>query len=321
MQNMKNLLLRHKILLGGIILTLIIALASYSSKNADTNKINNLSETVPSTEKLQASNEVVSHEDETVITNKEVINILLIGQDRRPNEDRARSDSMIIATINKHDKTIKLISLMRDMYVQIPGYSDNKINAAYALGGMELLDDTIEKNFLVHIDGNVEVDFEQFTKIIDKIGGIDIKINERETEYLNTDTNWNLSAGICHMTGDVALKYSRTRYVGNDDYERTERQRKVLSAAFKKIKDSSLITILTLADDILSLINTDISSTNIIGYITGIMSMGEIEVETYRIPADGEFTIATIREMSVLVPDLSDNRALLKEYIWGNQKD
>src|SRR5665647_428567 len=103
--------------------------------------------------------DVVWPVDEDFMKDKDIINILLIGQDRRPGEQRARSDSMMIATINKKNNTVSITSLMRDMYVQIPGYSDNRINAAYAFGGMELLDATIEKNFLVHIDGNIEVDF------------------------------------------------------------------------------------------------------------------------------------------------------------------
>nr|WP_312579439.1 LCP family protein [Sedimentibacter sp.] len=336
MQNIKKLPLWSKILIGTAISILIIILIGYSFVNAKINKIKRSSETekTPSTEEAHELNsannndaneselnDIVWDDDENVIANKEVVNILLIGQDRRPDENIARSDSMIIASINKRENTIKFTSLMRDMYVQIPGHNDNKINAAYALGGMELLDDTIEKNFLIPIDGNIEVDFEQFTKIIDKIDGIDIYINEEEAEYLNANTDWNLSAGICHMTGDIALKYSRIRYVGNDDYERTERQREVLSAVFNEMKDSSLPTILGLAGQIFPLITTDLSNSEIIGYITKIISLGITEVETYRIPADGQFEIARVNEMSVLLPDLSGNRELLKEYIWGNSEN
>ena len=158
---------------------------------------------------------------------KDIINILLIGQDRRPGEQRARSDSMMIATINKKNNTVSITSLMRDMYVQIPGYSDNRINAAYAFGGMELLDATIEKNLLVHIDGNIEVDFNGFQQAIDKIGGVDISINAKEADYLNKNGFTGLSEGTVYMDGKLALAYSRIRKVGNNDYERTERQRKV----------------------------------------------------------------------------------------------
>lgn len=338
MQYLKKLLLGSKVSQRVTISVIIFLLICYSFMTSKLNKINHSSEAeaTPSAEEyfevdkvdnntttneLHPNEVIWDKDDENVVADKDIINILLIGQDRRPGEGRARSDSMIIATINKQDNSIKFTSLMRDMYVQIPGFSDNKINAAYALGGMELLDDTIEKNFLVHIDGNIEVDFEEFTKIIDKIGGVDIEINKEEAEYLNKYMKSNFTAGTCSLTGDIALEYSRIRYIGNGDYERTERQRKVLLAAFEKIKNSKLPTLLELADEIFPLITTDLSNAKIIGYVSEIMSMGISNIETYRIPADGEFTSARIREMSVLVPDLSANRALLKEYIWSNSKE
>lgn len=85
-----------------------------------------------------------------------VVNVLLVGQDTRKAEERARSDSMILLSVNKNTNQLTMISLMRDLYVQIPGYSDNKLNAAYAFGGFELLDETIATNFGIAVDYNVE---------------------------------------------------------------------------------------------------------------------------------------------------------------------
>ena len=96
--------------------------------------------------------------------------ILLIGQDKREGESRQRSDSMILATLDKDQGTVSLTSFMRDLYVAIPGYSTTRINAAYAYGGMDLLDQTLEENFGVKIDGNVEVDFEVFQVLVDRSG-------------------------------------------------------------------------------------------------------------------------------------------------------
>ena len=93
---------------------------------------------------------------------KDIVNLLLIGQDRREGQDRQRADSMIMVTLNKKTKQISMTSFMRDLYVQIPGYSDNRINATYAFGGMDLLDSTLNTNFGVEIAGNVEVDFGEF---------------------------------------------------------------------------------------------------------------------------------------------------------------
>lgn len=319
MQTLKKLAC-SRTLIKIVISMIALILICYLFINNNLNKINHSgdAQALTSSEKLidytEESNSIEVY-DKALFKNKDIVNILLIGQDKRPGESTARSDSMIIASINKNNSTIKLISLMRDMYVPIPGYDSNKINAAYAFGGMDLLDETIEKNFLINIDGSVEVDFAGFTNVIDKIGGVDIVLNEAEVDYLNKSNNLSLSSGNNHLTGEMALTYSRIRYIGNDDYERTERQRKVLAASFDKLKDLNLKTLLGLANEIFPLITTDFTITEIFGLITGVMLMDVSDIESFRIPADGQFTPETINGMSVLLPNLSENRALLKEYI------
>ena len=253
--------------------------------------------------------------DTDILTHKDIINILLIGKDISTGEENSRSDSMIIATVNKKSNSIKLTSLMRDMYVKIPNYADNRINASYAFGGMDLLTETVVENFHVGIDGCVEVDFAGFEKIIDKIGGVDIDLNKDEAYYLSKQSGLNLKSGKNTLTGETALKYARIRYIGYDDYERTERQRKVLVSVFNKLKNSNISILLNISDDILPLVTTNLTSTQILGLVTNIMLMDVSDIETYRIPADGAFTPATIRDMAVLIPDLPKNRELLKKYI------
>lgn len=182
-----------------------------------------------------------------VMEDEEVSNILLIGQDRRKGEDRQRSDSIIICSVNKDKGEIILTSVMRDLYVPIPGYKDNRINAAYQFGGMELLDEVIEENLGVHIDGNVEVDFDGFMESLSVLGNLDIELNATEAKYLSAhsdlsetdETGWTLKEGVNSMTPAQLLAYSRTRFIGNSDWERTERQRKVLMAAYEKAKNMS----------------------------------------------------------------------------------
>ena len=133
-----------------------------------------------------AASEEPAWDGETeVIKDKKVKNFLLIGQDRREDEDeQQRSDSMIICSMNMRTRKITLVSLMRDMYVPIPGYQSNRINASYALGGMKLLDETIEKNFGIHIDGNVEVDFAGFIDSMSEIGGLEMELTQEEAAQL-----------------------------------------------------------------------------------------------------------------------------------------
>lgn len=320
MQKLKNLLSHSKTLTAFVSAVIILLAICGLYLNSYLNKIN-YKEKPPVTDINLIEDNVSSRHSEPreesgdPLTDKDIINILLIGQDKRPGEESARSDSMIIATVNKKSNSIKLTSLMRDMYVPIPGYADNKINAAYALGGMDLLTVTVEDNFLIGIDGCVEVDFLGFEKIIDKIGGVDIELNKDEAYYLSNSSGLRFTAGINTLTGKTALEYARIRYIGNDDYERTERQRNVLVAVFNKLKDSGVKTLLELADDILPLVTTNLTSSQILSLATKVILMNASGIESYRIPADGKFVPDTIRDMSVLVPNLLENRELLKEYI------
>ena len=166
-----------------------------------------------------------------VIGSGELINILLIGQDARAEGTQRNSDAMILCTINTATKTLTMTSFLRDMYVQIPGYGGNKINACYPLGGMSLLDKCLEQNFGVKVDANVAVDFSGFMKLIDMVGGVKINLTADEANYLNYRGNWDvtgndgwqLKAGENVLTGSQALAYSRIRALGLD-FERTERQ-------------------------------------------------------------------------------------------------
>lgn len=252
--------------------------------------------------------------DPDVMDDKDIANILLIGQDRREGEGRQRSDSIILFTINKKTSELSLTSFMRDLYVQIPGYSDNRINAAYAFGGMSLLDEALEQNFGIQVDGNIEVDFSGFVSCIDALGGIDIELNQEEADYLK-DTA--LTAGMNHLDGTQALAYSRIRYVGNSDYERTERQRRVLTAAFEKMKQSDPATIIQTVSAVFPYLSTDMNMGEILGYALTVFNLGPQTLNSYRIPVDGGYQPAVIRRMMVLVPDLGRNQSYLREVLYG----
>lgn len=256
-------------------------------------------------------------------TRKDVTNILLIGQDARAWERQARSDSMIIVSINRNTGKIYLTSLMRDMYVKIPGYDKNRINAAYAFGGMELLDETIAKNFYIKIDGNVEVNFDGFEAVIDAIGGIDMELNSAEVKHLNKKhKDWLLVEGANHLDGEKALEYARIRKVGDGDFERTDRQRRVLMAVFDEMKDISITQMLTLMDELFPLMTTDMSDSQILGIGVDVLSMGVDELETCRIPPNDMYDEVTAfakdgTAMDVLIPDLNQCRTYFFQNVYG----
>ena len=265
-----------------------------------------------------------------------IINILLIGQDRREGQGRQRSDAMILCTINKDKKTLTLTSFMRDMYVQIPGYRNNKINACYQIGGSELLNSCLKKNFGVVVDGNVEVDFAGFMEIVDILGGVDIKLTAAEASYLNTygnwdsgetyDHSWQLIEGMNHLNGEQALAYSRIRKVkaeddgsgrSDSDYGRTGRQRRVLDAMFAKLTQMGLDDIdkaLPLIDKVIEHVATDMDKEQIIRYARELLPiLSGLKLVNQRIPADGMYYSAYVDGLDAIVPDLEENRQLLLE--------
>lgn len=270
---------------------------------------------------------VKAQENDATVDTSNIKSILLIGQDKQGDQTRQRSDSMILATLDKDQGTISLTSFMRDLYVAIPGYSSTRINAAYAYGGMELLDETLEENFGVQIDGNVEVDFEVFKVLVDKVGGIDLELTQAEADYIcgrdqsvlypqPLRTDWDLQEGVNHLDGEQALIHARNRSIGNSDYRRTERQQDVLKAAFAKIKDLNVLEIGGLIKDVLPLVTTNLSLWDMTGYAMDVMSIGTDEIQSYRIPEDGSYTPQTIDGMQVLVPNLEQNREYLQQILY-----
>ncbi|MBO5952870.1 MAG: LCP family protein [Oscillospiraceae bacterium] len=272
-----------------------------------------------------------NNDPDYIIDGKHIINIMLIGQDRREGQGRQRSDSMILCTINTKTKTLTMTSFMRDMYVPIPGYREAKINACYQIGGMQLLDKCLEKNFGVYVDGNIEVDFNGFMDIIDLIGGVELELTATEANYLNArgnwdvteGDNWSLKPGVNKMNGSQALAYSRIRYITSSDstgrpdsdFGRTYRQRKVLTAIMEKAKTQPLNKLNDMAQAVVKLVTTDMENKEILSYITNLLPLlGELEIVTLRIPADGAYSEATLSDGDqVIVPDLKKNQQLLVE--------
>ena len=255
-------------------------------------------EGLPSEREDEQTEEVWSSTQPTDADHQEprdnVINILLIGEDSDSKEDSGRSDAMILATFNRSKKTVTLISFMRDAYVSIPGYKSNKLNAAYGFGGMDLLNRTLEQNYGVQIDGNVKVDFSSFRELIDLLGGVDITLTGKEADYLNRTYNWQLSEGSQLLTGEQALAYSRIRKI-DSDYRRTERQRKLLLSLLRRYQSQPLTKMLVMVDDILPLVETNMSKLELVSYIGELMPLiSKTDINTLQIPADGTFRQGTV---------------------------
>lgn len=271
---------------------------------------------------------ITTKKDEIVPPDENVINVLLIGEEKMHDTTRGRSDSMMVATINQTQKTIKLTSVMRDCYVVIPDHGQGKLNSAYNIGGGPLLQDTIEQNFQIHLDGYARVDFDAFETIVNKLDGVEIELTEAEASYLNRKDYIskpeyrNVVAGKQILNGNQALGYSRVRYVKgisgeSDDFGRTNRQRTVLNAIFEKYKTKNLIDLIAIANDLLPYITTDLSKSDILSYVAAFVGTGSTELETLRIPLDNGYDSANINSASVLLVDFEKNNAALSEFIYG----
>lgn len=257
---------------------------------------------------------------------KGLINILLVGVDARPGEKIGRTDSIILATIDTNNKRVKLTSFMRDMYVEIPGHKNNKINAAYAMGGPELLIKTINHNFNFNIQYFASINFNGFQEVVDKLGGVNVDVQDYEVKEINKfiyEVNGSKATllkgpGYQTLNGQQALSYSRIRKVGNNDYERTERQRRVLSVLLDKAKKTSLLKLPDLVTTMLPYIKTNIPTPKLLSIANTVYKFGSTPTDTLRLPGDRMFQSMNIPGSGdSLVPDLEKNVALLDQFIYS----
>ena len=244
-----------------------------------------------------------------------VVNILLIGQDKRENESASRADSILLCSFRKDTKELTMTSFLRDLYVPIPGRGSDRINAAYAYGGSQLLKKTLTENFEIPIAGAIEVDFSQFAELVDTLGGVEIRLRQDEAELLNRETGSDLSEGTHLLTGAQALSYSRIRKLDSDgDFSRTDRQRKVMTALVDSYRNAGLTTLMKLLKQILPMLSTDMTESRLLLLAMEVFPMlPDLSMSSQSIPAPGTYTDQTINGMAVLVPDMDTLRALLQE--------
>ncbi len=265
-----------------------------------------------------------------------VVNVLVVGQDTRKQGERQRSDSMIVLSVNKNSNQLTMISLMRDMYVQIPDYGGRKLNAAYQFGGFDLLDQTLADNFGLMIDYNVEVDFSGFKDIVDSLGGVDVELTEDEATYLRGEGSnyvdgkvgrwtagrtYDVQPGVNHLDGKAALDYARARHVsGNADFGRTQRQRNLIKIIFNDLKKSSMLRLYKVYSSVAKNITTDMSNMQILSIAFSVYTMGVNEINSYRIPANNMYTDEIYGPgMDVLVPkDWNETRQFLRDILYSD---
>lgn len=268
-----------------------------------------------------------------------IVNIMVVGQSWRPGEEGKMSDSMILFTVNKQTKTLTLTSFLRDTYVKLANYRDSggtkhscgsqRLNTAYALGyswggaydAMGMLNQTIEENFLIDIDYNVEVDFDTFTKVIDVLGGVEIDLTADEALYLTDCTfcEGEFTEGVNCLRGDAALMYARIRKANpsDNDENRSMRQKTVIQKIIGKLKTMSLSELNDLIDIILPMITTNMSNEDITNCMVELLPLlPKLHIQSHQVPIEG-VDCGQIVEIygvnsGVLVPNLQKNRDALQ---------
>ena len=248
-------------------------------------------------------------------TQQPPLNIALFGVDQEVDIDSGRSDVIMIMSIDKKNRAIKLCSVMRDTYVNIPGYGMDKLNHAYAYGGPQLAISTLNSNFDLDIKDCAAVSFSSMAKVIDIVGGVDIEVYESEVPHIRGVE----SAGLQHLNGEQAVDYMRIRYVGHGDYQRTERQRTVLAQIISnELKVANPDTLPDLVSALLPYVSTSFSKADIVRIGLEVLAAQITTVKRERLPLDSTCEGRLINGIYYLVADLPANKAALHKYIYEN---
>ena len=245
-----------------------------------------------------------SFDDSNLAVNEDLsddaINIAVFGVDSRTDDVSGRSDAMMIVSIDKKHKKIKAVSLMRDSLVEIEGYGKKKLNSAYAIGGVELAIKTINQNYGMNITDYVTLNFNQLAGVVDVLGGVEVEITEAERKNANkfikemaneagVEAELIEESGTVTLYGYQAVAYARIRYVGNADFERTERQREVMRKLMDKALDTSVLKYPALINSLLPMVETSLSNKEIMDLVWFVVFSGKPEFEEGRFPIDGTY--------------------------------
>ncbi len=253
-------------------------------------------------------------------------NIALFGVDSRDNslEKSTHTDTIIVASINRKTKDIKLASIYRDTYVEIPDNGFNKINAAYFKGGYPLALNTINTNFDLDVKEFVTVNFNAIVNVIDLLGGITLDITDAELKYVNgytkelnqingTKVGKLKSAGTQLVNGTHATAYARIRYTKGGDFKRAERQRIVVQKIFDEAKKADLATINAIINEIFPQIYTNLDNMDMLSLAKDIFSYSIVDQTGFPFENSAEY----YNKISYVFPlDLEANVIKLHEFLF-----
>lgn len=259
------------------------------------------------------------------------LNIVLFGVDKRPDHEYSNSDVIMVISINKKAREIKIASIMRDTYVNIEGKGMDKINAAFDLGGPQLAIKTINQNFDLNIKDFVSVDIAGMSNVIDELDGIELDITKEELPWLNSYLDeakkydstaippYVSKTGRQLLNGKQAVAYTRIRYTSGNDYKRTERQRTVLTLLIRKIKQAGPMNYPFLVSRILPYVQTSIGRSDLLKIGSDVFINNIRTVKQERFPLYSESRGKMINNIWYLVTDITATKNSIHEFIFNKQ--
>ena len=253
-------------------------------------------------------------------------NILLLGVDENEDGTDGRSDTNMLISIDSKSKTLRLVSFLRDSYLEIPTLGKRKLNAAYANGGVAMTMGTLITNYHIDMDRYVSVNFENFAAVIDKMGGLDVPMSKSACRYMNKNMGTGLKTGTNHLNGKLCLYYARIRDAsddfGSNDYGRTGRQRQVVQLMIQKMKSMNLIDTHKVLYDYLPYVKTNLTDGELLSLAALAPSLSDYKMETMQAPAPHTFDdTVKVNGGKVIKLDLEKNRALLRDFLSGGSSD
>lgn len=271
----------------------------------------------------QLSNEKIEFNAD-VVNNEKIINVLLIGIDERKNEP-SRTDTIIIAQYRPKEGTAKIASIMRDSYVSIPGYKNNKINTSFFLGGPELLRQTIKENFGIDIHYYAMVNFDGFVQVVDHLApeGIEVNVANR-MYYQSSEGTIDFQPGLQTINGEQALNYVRFRSdKDNNDFGRVRRQQEVLSILKEQLTSiSGLARLPATIGSVEPYIHTNMTSSKIIGLGKDFLVKPVKHIDTLTIPIENSYEDKSYRHAGLVLDlNIEKNKQALQQFFEGTDEE
>lgn len=271
--------------------------------------------------------------DAELASDDDIFNILLLGTDERVSKfsTNARADSIMILSLNKRDNTMKLVSLQRGMgFPVLEGRYEGQydwITHLFRYGGADLMLKSVREVLNVDVEYYVRVNFNTFAQLIDSVGGVDVELTAIEASALNGEVRTNAYAkhtvyeGLNHLDGYDALQYSRLRYT-DSDWKRVQRQRNVIQSVVSSAGDMSLLEINNMLDTVLPLVQTNLTTTDILGLIPYAPSVLGQKFEQMTIPAQGTYgSMKGMGGRTLYAVDFQTNSEILHEFLYGEDEE